>query len=170
LIWDPKTKLVLSEFHVVFDDNFETVQPPNPEIKMEDTMDRLFKTSNYKYDEPFGNEHTHLFSDGGVDIHPDSLSPNINTCQESINTASTSDESSITFETTSVNSNGTRSILSIKYIQILLSRNIFPQNRKDDLKSYTHLHGIDIYMHIQSTSKPPNQNVHDMGLSNLHEE
>jgi hypothetical protein len=29
MIWDPKTKLVSPQFHVVFDDNFKTVQPPN---------------------------------------------------------------------------------------------------------------------------------------------
>jgi hypothetical protein len=53
MIWDPKTKLVSAQFHMVFDDNFKTVQPPNQEIKMDDTMDRLFKTSNYNYDDPF---------------------------------------------------------------------------------------------------------------------
>jgi hypothetical protein len=41
---------------VIFDDNFETINPPNPEIKMGDTMDRLLKTKNYEYDDPFGNE------------------------------------------------------------------------------------------------------------------
>jgi hypothetical protein len=153
---------------VVCDDNFETIQPPNPEIKINDTMDRLFKTSNYKYDDLFCNEHTYLFSYGGVDIHLESLSPDINTCQESINTASTADESSITSETIPINSNGTRSILSIKYIQILHSRNIFPQYRKYDLKPYKHLHCID--MQIHSIPKPPNQKIHDMGISDLLEE
>jgi hypothetical protein len=41
-------------------------------------------------------------------------------------------------------------------------------NRKYDIKIYTHLHGIDIQMH--NKSKPPNQEIHDMGLSDLHEE
>jgi hypothetical protein len=100
LIWDPITKLVSPQFHVVFNDNFETVQPPNPDIKIDDTIDRLFKTNNYKYDDPFGKTNPYLFSYGAVEIHPDSLSPNIKTCQESINTASTADESSITSETT----------------------------------------------------------------------
>jgi hypothetical protein len=45
-----------------------------------DTMDCLFKTNSYKYDDPFGNEHRNLFSHGGVDIHPDNLTPNIETC------------------------------------------------------------------------------------------
>jgi hypothetical protein len=58
LIWDPKTKLVSTHFNVAFDDNFETVQCPNPEVKMDNTMGRLFKTNNYKYDVPFRNEHT----------------------------------------------------------------------------------------------------------------
>jgi hypothetical protein len=85
-----------------------------------------------------------------------------------MNTASTVVESSITSETTSINYNGTRSILSIKYIQILHSRNLFPQNRKYDLKSYIHVHGID--MQIHSIPKSPNQKIYEMGLSNLHED
>jgi hypothetical protein len=75
-----------------------------------------------------------MFLWGGVDIHPDLISPDIKTYQESTNTYSMADESSIT----SIDSTGTRSILSIKDIQILHSRNIFQQKRKDDLKSYTH--------------------------------
>jgi hypothetical protein len=76
--------------------------PPNPNIKLTDTMDRLFKTNSYKYDDPFGNEHTYIFSYGGVDIHPDNLSPNIKTCHDSITTASTSDDTdSITPDTSS---------------------------------------------------------------------
>jgi hypothetical protein len=77
LVWDPIIKLVSPQFHVVFDDNFETVQPPNPDTKIDDTMDILFKTNNYKYDDPFGNAHPFLFYYGGVEIHPKSLSPNI---------------------------------------------------------------------------------------------
>jgi hypothetical protein len=46
LIWDSITKLVSPHFHVIFDDNFQTVQPPNMDIKMAETMDRLFKTNN----------------------------------------------------------------------------------------------------------------------------
>jgi hypothetical protein len=57
MVWDPKTKLVLPQFHVMFDDNFDTVQAPDPNIKQADTMDRLFKTHRYTYDDPFGNEH-----------------------------------------------------------------------------------------------------------------
>jgi hypothetical protein len=77
-------------------------------MKIDVTMDRLFKTNNFKYDDPFGNAHPYQFSYGGVDIHPDSISPDIKTCQESINTASTADESSITSQTTSIDSSGTR--------------------------------------------------------------
>jgi hypothetical protein len=43
-----------------------------------------------------------------------------------------------------------------------------PQNRKDDLKSYKHLHGI--YIKIHSLPKQPDQKIYDMGLSNLHGE
>jgi hypothetical protein len=57
-VWDPKTRLVLPQCHVMFDDNFDTVQAPDPNITQADTMDRLSKTNRYKYDDPFGNEHT----------------------------------------------------------------------------------------------------------------
>jgi hypothetical protein len=105
----------------MFDDNFDTVQPPYPNKKSKDTMDGLFRTNNYKYNDALGNEHTYLFSYRGVDIHPDALSPDIKTCQESITTASTSDETdSITSDTTSsYNSTNTRSILSINDIRII---------------------------------------------------
>jgi hypothetical protein len=60
----PKTKLVSPQFHVMFDDNFDTVQSPDPNVKHTDTMDHLFKTNSYKYDNPFGNKHTYLFYTG----------------------------------------------------------------------------------------------------------
>jgi hypothetical protein len=53
MVWDPKTKLVSPQFHVMFDDNFDTVQPPDPSIKHADTMDRLFRYNRYNYDDPF---------------------------------------------------------------------------------------------------------------------
>jgi hypothetical protein len=56
-----------------------SVQAPNPNIKQSDTMDRLFKTNIYLYDDHFGNEHTHLFTYGGADIHPDNLTPTVET-------------------------------------------------------------------------------------------
>jgi hypothetical protein len=77
MVWDPKTKLVSPTFHVMFDDNFDTVQAPDPNIKQSDTMDRLFQTNRYLYDDPFGNEHTYLFTSGGANIHPDNLTPTI---------------------------------------------------------------------------------------------
>jgi hypothetical protein len=89
MVWDLKTRLVSPQFHVMFDDNFDTVQAPDPNIKHADTMDHLFKTNSYKYDDPFRNEHTYLFSHGGVYIHPDNLTPNIETCQESLTMTST---------------------------------------------------------------------------------
>jgi hypothetical protein len=97
MVWDPKTKLVSPQFHVMFDDNFDTVQGPDPNIKITDTMDHLFKTNKYKYDDPLGNEHTYLFSYGGVDTHPDNLSPNIKTCQESITMTSTCDKTTLSY-------------------------------------------------------------------------
>jgi hypothetical protein len=63
----------------MFDHNFDTVQAPDPNVKITDTIDRLFKANKYKYDDPFGNKHTYLFYHRGVDIHPDNLSPNIKT-------------------------------------------------------------------------------------------
>jgi hypothetical protein len=92
MILDLKTKLVSPQFHVMFEDSFDTVQAPDPNIKHADTMDRLFKTNSYQYDDPFGNEHTYLFSHGGVDIHSDTLTPNIETCQESLTMTSTHDD------------------------------------------------------------------------------
>jgi hypothetical protein len=83
MVWDPKTKLVSPQFHVMFDDNFDTVQAPGPNIKQSDTMDRLFQTKRYIYDDPFGNEHTYLLNSGGANIHPDTLTPTIETCQAS---------------------------------------------------------------------------------------
>jgi hypothetical protein len=79
MVWDPKTKLVSPKFHVMFDDNFDTVQAPDTSIKQEDAMDRLFKMNRYTYDDPFGNKHTYLFSHGGADIHTDNLTPTIET-------------------------------------------------------------------------------------------
>jgi hypothetical protein len=81
MVWDPKMKLVSPQFHVMFDDNFHTVQAPAPNIKQADTMDSLFKTNRYTYDDPFGNEHTYLFSQGGADIHPYNLTSTIETRQ-----------------------------------------------------------------------------------------
>jgi hypothetical protein len=92
MVWDPKTKLVSPQFHVMFDDNFDTVQAPDPNITHMNNMDCLFKTNSYKYDYPFGNEHTYLLSHGGEYIHPDNLTPNIETCQASLKMTSTHDE------------------------------------------------------------------------------
>jgi hypothetical protein len=91
MVWDPKTKLVSPQFHVMFDDNFDTVQAPDPNIKQADTMDRLSKTNRYTYYDPFGNDHTYLFSHGGAHIHPDNLTPTIETCQASFTMTPTHD-------------------------------------------------------------------------------
>jgi hypothetical protein len=62
MVWDPKTKLVSPQFHVMFDDNFDTVQAPNPNIKQSDTMDRLFQTNRYIYTMTLLTMNTHTYS------------------------------------------------------------------------------------------------------------
>jgi hypothetical protein len=47
MVWDPKTELVSPQFHVMFDENFGTVQAPDKNIKQSYTMDRLFQTNRY---------------------------------------------------------------------------------------------------------------------------
>jgi hypothetical protein len=93
MVWDPKTKQVSQQFHVTFDDNLDTVQAPDPNIKQSDTMDRLFETNIYIYiyNDPFDNGHTYLFTYGGADIHPDNLTPTIETCQTSFTMTSCSE-------------------------------------------------------------------------------
>jgi hypothetical protein len=91
MVWDPRTKLVSPQFYVMFNDNFDTVQAPDPNIKQSDTMDHLFQTNRYLYDDPFGNEHTYLFTYGGAHIHPDNLTPTIETCHTSFTTTSPSE-------------------------------------------------------------------------------
>jgi hypothetical protein len=77
MVWDPKTKLVSPQFHVMLDDNFDTVLAPDRNIKQSDTMQCLFQTKRYLYDDPFDNEHTYIFTSGGANIHPDNLRPTI---------------------------------------------------------------------------------------------
>jgi hypothetical protein len=152
MVWDPKTKLVSPQFHVMFDDNFDTVQAPDPNIKQSDTMDRLFQTNRYLYDDPFGNEHTYLFTSRGADIHPDNLTPTIETCQTSFTTASPSEtQQNISADNTTQN----KSILSMQDLMILQANHIYPQSHRDDFKAYKHLHGIDMQMH--SIPKSPQQ-------------
>jgi hypothetical protein len=86
----------------MFDDNFETVQAPDPNITQADTMDRLFKTNSYTYYDPFGNEHTYSFSHGGVDIHPNNLTPTIETYKSSLTMTSSNDEHKDTHNNTSI--------------------------------------------------------------------
>jgi hypothetical protein len=165
MVWDPKTKLVSPQFHVMLDDNFDTVKAPDPNIKQADTMDRLFKTNRYTYIDSFGNEHTYLFSKGGEDIHPDNLTPTIETCHASFTMTPCSD----TQRNNSVKNNPqNKSILSMQDLIILQANNIYPQSNKDDFKAYKHLHGID--MQIHSIPKSPNQKAQEMELSDLHHE
>jgi hypothetical protein len=144
MVWDTKTKLVSPQFHVMFDDNFDTVQAPDPNIKQSDTMDRLFQTNRYLYDDPFGNEETYIFTSGGADIHPDNLTPTIETCQTSFTKTSSSEtQQNISAENTTQN----KSIISMQDLMILHANHIYPQSHKDDFKAYTHLHGIDMQIH-----------------------
>jgi hypothetical protein len=169
-VWEPKTKLVSPQFHVMFDDNFDTVQAPDPNITHADTMDRLFKKNSYKYDDPFGNEHTYLFSHGGVYIYPDNPTPNIEICQASLTMTSTHDEhhSDTQNNTSTKKTHSNKSILSMQDLVILHANNIFPQSSKDDFKAYKHLQGID--MQIHSIPKSPKQKAQEMELSDLHHE
>jgi hypothetical protein len=165
IVWDPKTKLVSPQFQVMFDDNFDTIKAPDPNIKQSDTMDRLFKTNRYIYDDPFGNEHAYLFTYRGADIHPDKLTPTIETCQTSFMMTSCSEtQRNISAENNPQN----KSILSMQDLMILHANNIYPQSNKDDFKAYKHLHGID--MQIQSIPKSLNQKAQEMELSDLHHE
>jgi hypothetical protein len=169
MVWDPKTKLISPQFHVMFDDNFDTVQAPDPNITQADTMDSLFKTNRYKYDDPFGNEHTYLFSHGGVDIHPDNLSPTIETCEASFTMTPTHDEhhSDTQNNTFTKDTRNNKYILSMQDLVILHANNIFPQNSKDDFEACKHLHSI--YMEIHSIPKSPKQKSQEIELSDLHD-
>jgi hypothetical protein len=149
----------------MFDDNFDTVQAPDPNIKQSDTMDRLFKTNRYLCDDPFGNEHTHLFTYGGADIHPDNLTPTIETCQTSFTMTSCSETQR---NISAKNNTQNKSILSMQDLVILHANNINPQSNKDDFKAYKHLHGIN--MQIHSIPKLPKQKAQEMELSDLHHE
>jgi hypothetical protein len=170
MVWEPNTKLVSPQFHVMFDNNFDTAKEPDPNITQADTMNRLFKTNRYKYDDTFGNEHTCLFSHGGVNIHPYNLTPTIETCQSSFTMTSTHDEhhSDTQNNTSTKNTHNNTSILSMQDLVILHANNIFPQSSKDDFKAYKHLHGID--MQIHSIPKTPKQKAEEMELSDLHDE
>jgi hypothetical protein len=156
-VWEPKTKLVSPQFHVMFDDNFHTVQAPDPNIKQSDMMERLFKMNRYTYDDAFGNVHTYFFSHGGADIHPDNLTPTIETRQASFTMTPTHDErhSDAQNNTSTEKNLKNTSILSRQDLVILHMNNIYPQSSKYDFKAYKHLHGID--MQIHSIPKPPKQ-------------
>jgi hypothetical protein len=165
MLWDPKTKLVSPQFYVMFDDNFNTVQAPDSNIKQADTMDRLFKTNRYTYDDPFGNEHTYLFYHGGSAIHPDNLTPTIETCQASFTMTPYSETQR---NNSTKNNPQNKYILSMQDLMILHAYNIYPQSNKYDFKAYKHLHDID--MQIHSIPKSPKQKAQEMELSDLHHE
>jgi hypothetical protein len=133
-------------------------------------MDRLFKTNSYTYDDPFGSEHTYVFSHGRVDIHPDNLILDIETCQASLTMASTHDEhhSDTQNNISTKNADNNKAILSMQDLVILNANNIFPQTSNDDFKAYKQLHGIDMQVH--SIPKSPKQKAQDMELSDLYDE
>jgi hypothetical protein len=135
MVWDPTTKLVSPQFHVMFDDNFDTVQAPDTNIKQVDIMDRLFKTNIYTYDDPFGNGHTYILSHRGEDIHPENLTPTIETCQASFTMTPCSDTQQ---NNSTENNPNNQSILSMQDLMILHANNIYPQSRKYYVKSYKH--------------------------------
>jgi hypothetical protein len=116
----------------MFDDNFDTTKAPDLNIKQSDTMGRLFKTNRYTYDDPFGNEHTYLFTYGGADIQPDNLTPTIETCQASFTMAPCSDTQR---NISAKNNPQNKSILSMQDLIILHANNIYPQSNKDDFKA-----------------------------------
>jgi hypothetical protein len=149
----------------MFDDNFDTVKAPNPNIKQADTMDRLFKTNRYTYNDLFGNEHTYIFSYGGADIHPNNLTPTIETLKASFTMTPCSDTQR---NNSAKNNPQNKSILSMQDLMILHANNIYPQSNKDDFKAYKHLHSID--MQIHSIPKSPNQKAQEMEISDLHHE
>jgi hypothetical protein len=134
MVWDPKMKLVSPQCHVMFDDNFDTVQAPNPNIKQEDTMDRSFKTNRYTYDDPFGNEHTYLFSHGGADIHPENLTPTIETCQASFTMTPCSDTQ---HNDSTKNNPNYKFILSMQDLMILHANNIYICKSTEMIKTHT---------------------------------
>jgi hypothetical protein len=107
---------------------------------------------------------------GGADIHPDNLTPTIETCQTSFTMTPTHDEHhSDTQNNTSTEKNlKNTSILSKQDLVIVNANNIYPQISKYDFKSYTHLHGID--MQIHAIPKSPKQKEQEMELSDLHHE
>jgi hypothetical protein len=164
MVWDPKTKLVSPQFHVMFDDNLDTVQSSDPNIKQSETRDHLFQTNRYRYDDPFGNEDTYIFTSGGANIHPDNLTPTIETCQTSFTTTSPSKTQQISADNTTRN----KSILSMQYLMILHTNHIYPQSHTDDFKAYKHLHSIDMQIHF--IPKSPHQNAQEMELSDIHHE
>jgi hypothetical protein len=128
-------------------------------------MDRLFQSNRYIYDDPFGNEHTYLFAFGGANIHPETLTPTMETCQASFTATSSSE----TQQQLLANSTPRQQcIISMQDLMILHTNHIYPQNPKDDFKAYKHLHGID--MQIHSIPKSPQQKAQEMELSDLHQE
>jgi hypothetical protein len=165
MVWVPKMKLVSPQFYVMFYDNFDTVQASDLKIKQSDTIDHLFQTNIYLYNDPFGNEHTYLLTYGGADIHPDNLTSTIETCQTSFTMMSSYE---IQRNISAENNTQNKSIIRMQDLMILHANNIYPQRNKYDFKALKHLHFIN--MKIQSIPKSPKQEAQEMELSDLHHE
>jgi hypothetical protein len=115
-------------------------------------MDPLFQTNRYLYDDPFGNEHTYLFTYGEADKHPYNLTPPIETCQTSfMMTSSSETQRNISAENTTQN----KSILSMQDIMILHENHIYPQSHKYDFRAYNthtrHRYANTIHYQISAT-------------------
>jgi hypothetical protein len=123
------------------------------------------QTDIYIYDDPFGNEHTYLFTSRGANIHPDNLTPTIEICQTSFMTMPPSETQ---HNISADNTTRKKSILSMQDLMILHTNHIYPQSHKYDFKAYKHLHGIDMQTH--SIPKSPQQKAQEMELSDLHHE
>ena len=63
LIWNPVTRLVSPQFHVVFDEKFETVSATTNSSNEEAVLDRLFASSRWSYDDLYPVEQRYFFDE-----------------------------------------------------------------------------------------------------------
>jgi hypothetical protein len=155
---------IMSRLTITSTQHKHTIQPSNTQTPYTDYSKQMAINTTIP-----SEMNPHIYSLRGIDVHPENLTPDIETCQESlIMTATHDDHHSATQSNKSTqNTHNNTYNLSIQDLVILHANNIFPQNKKDDLKTYKHLHSID--MQIHSIPKPTKQKARDMGLSDLHE-
>jgi hypothetical protein len=173
MVWYPKTKMVSPQFHLMFDDNLTLSKHP-----IQTSHKRILWTAYLKQTDinsmmiPLEtNTHTYSLTGGrGVDIHPDNLTPTIETCQASFTETSPCDEhhSDTQNNASTKNTHNNTSIISMQDLVILHTNNIFPQSRNDDFRAYKHLHGIDMQLH--SIPKTTKQKAEKIELSDIHDE